>query len=93
MVDGTKYGSSNKELIIYRHIPKGLDTSKGPCIIYIHGSAFVIFNAELLQGDACSHALLNKCVVYNVDYGKAPESKFPEAIHECYAATKYILTE
>ena len=48
VIDGTKYGSTWNEITIYRHSPKGVDTSKGPAIIYYHGSAFIMFDAEFL---------------------------------------------
>jgi acetyl esterase len=94
VVDGTKYGSDWKEIPVFRCTPKDMeDPSKAPAIIFFHGSAFVLWEAEPFNGDCCHIATLNNAVVYNVDYRKAFETKWPKPILDCYAATKFILAE
>jgi acetyl esterase/lipase len=54
VIDGTPYGSDWKEITIIRCTPKDLkDAANQPGIIYIHGSAFLFFDAEMFTGTAC----------------------------------------
>lgn len=61
-----------------------------PVILYFHGGGWVI-------GDATTHDRLvrllaagaNATLVF-VDYGRAPEHRYPLAIEQAYAATKYV---
>ena len=92
--NGSKYGSTWNEIIVYRNTPKDVeDTSKLPCIIFFHGSAFMFFDSTMFQGETCKMALLNNCVVYNMDYRKAPEAKAPDYIKDSYAGVKWVLEE
>jgi len=92
--DGTKYGSTWKEITVYRNIPKGItDPSKCPCIIFFHGSAFLFFDSAMFVGETCHLAFINNCVVYNMDYRKAPEFKCPDYIMDSYAGVKWVLEE
>lgn len=45
----------------------------------------------MFPGEASRIAIANNCVVYNVDYRKAPEDKNPAYINDSYASLKYIL--
>jgi len=48
VIDGTKWGSDWNAITIYRHTPKGFDTSKkGYAYIYVHGSGFAYYNADM----------------------------------------------
>ena len=46
----------------------------------------------MFSGEACRIAIANNCVVFNIDYRKAPEYKNPAYIDDSYAALNYILT-
>jgi acetyl esterase len=61
-----------------------------PVLVYFHGGGWVIGNIE--THDALCHSLsyLAECVVVSVDYGLAPECKFPVAVEDAYLATKWI---
>ncbi|HET7577792.1 MAG TPA: alpha/beta hydrolase [Bacillales bacterium] len=61
-----------------------------PAVVFFHGGGWVIGNLD--SHDNVCRALTNlaNCVVVSVDYRLAPESKFPAAVHDCYAATQWV---
>ncbi len=61
-----------------------------PALVYFHGGGWVL--GDLESHDAVCRTLANKvpCVVASVDYRLAPEAKFPAAVEDSYAATKWI---
>ncbi|MCD7971088.1 MAG: alpha/beta hydrolase [Candidatus Azobacteroides sp.] len=75
------------KIVIVR--PEGL-TEKGPAFIFIHGGGWVL-------GDYPTHKRLVRDVVVEsgytavfVEYTRSPEAKFPTALNECYAVTKWV---
>jgi acetyl esterase len=58
-----------------------------PAMVYFHGGGFVICNLD--THDVVCRALARRAgaLVVSVDYRLAPESKFPAAVDDCYAAT------
>jgi acetyl esterase len=61
-----------------------------PVLVFFHGGGFVIGSIELYE-EFC-RALTNGagCIVISVGYRLAPEHKFPAAVEDCYAATKWV---
>jgi acetyl esterase len=61
-----------------------------PILVFFHGGGWVIGNRE--THDATSRALTNAagCIVASIDYRLAPEHKFPAAMEDSYAATRWI---
>jgi acetyl esterase len=61
-----------------------------PVLVFFHGGGFVIGSIELY--DEFCRALTNAacCIVISVGYRLAPEHKFPAAVEDCYAATKWV---
>ena len=58
-------------------------------LVYYHGGGWVIGNIE--THDALCHTVAAEsgCIVISVDYGLAPESKFPEPVEDAYLAAKW----
>ena len=73
------------QIVRPRHSPESL-----PAVIFFHGGGWVL-------GDLATHARLlreiavgaNAAVVF-VSYSLAPESHYPRAVEDCYAATRYV---
>jgi acetyl esterase len=62
-----------------------------PCVIYIHGGAFI--KGSLDSGDpiAWGIAEATKWTVISIDYRLAPEHPFPCGVEDCFAAVQHIL--
>lgn len=61
-----------------------------PALVYFHGGGFVICNLD--THDRLCRNLANEsgCVVVAVDYPLSPEHRFPAAVEDAYAATRYV---
>ncbi len=61
----------------------------GGAVVYFHGGGWVLCNLDT-HDDLC-RALANRsdATVISVDYRLAPESKYPAAAEDCYAATRW----
>jgi acetyl esterase len=71
--------------------PKGADQNDPlPALVYYHGGGWVI--GDLDTHDVVCRTLANAagCVVFSVEYRKAPEAPFPAAVEDCFAAMQYV---
>jgi len=75
-------------------IPVRIYTPRGdspfPILVFFHGGGWVI--CDLDTHDNLCRSLTNRacCVVVSVDYRLAPEHKFPAAVEDAYAATRWV---
>ncbi len=75
---------------IYTPLAPRQNNGLAPCLVYFHGGGWVI-------GDLDSHDVVcrkladeGELIVIAVDYRRAPEDKFPAALDDALAATKWI---
>ncbi|MGE5619677.1 MAG: alpha/beta hydrolase [Sphingomonadaceae bacterium] len=70
------------------YTPAGRDPF--PILVYFHGGGFVVGNVD--THDSLCRAIANAggCIVASVDYRLAPEHKFPAAVEDAYAATRWV---
>jgi acetyl esterase len=61
-----------------------------PVMVYFHGGGWVI--GDLDTHHAFCHALAKagNCLVVSVDYRLAPEHRYPSAVEDAYAATRWV---
>jgi acetyl esterase len=79
------------ELRLYRPLQRGLPASAAlPVLIYFHGGGWVI--GDLDTHDTLCRELANGAgiAVVAVDYRMGPEHRFPAAVDDCIAATKWV---
>ena len=72
------------------YTPASADSEPLACIVYFHGGAWIFGNLD--THDCMCRMLANAsgCRVISVDYRLAPEHKFPAAVEDAYAATKWV---
>jgi acetyl esterase/lipase len=61
-----------------------------PCILHIHGGGFVTGAAASMEPIHRHLAQETQCCIASVDYRLAPETQFPGAIEDCYAALAWL---
>ncbi len=61
-----------------------------PCIFHIHGGGYVVGSAASMEPMHRPLALDAECAIVSVDYRLAPETRFPGAIEDCYAALGWV---
>jgi acetyl esterase len=61
-----------------------------PVLVFFHGGGWVL--CDLDSHDPICRALANRigCAVVSVDYRRAPESRYPAAAEDAYAATVWV---
>jgi acetyl esterase len=74
------------------YTPKSLRKKDGlaPCLVFFHGGGWVIGNLETHDVVCRKLAHEGELIVISVDYRLAPEHKFPAAVDDAAAATKWI---
>jgi acetyl esterase len=74
------------------YTPKTLRRANGlsPCLVFFHGGGWVIGNLETHDVVCRKLAHEGELVVISVDYRLAPEHKFPTAVEDAIAATKWV---
>lgn len=58
-----------------------------PILVWFHGGGWVVGDLDSADGTARQLTVGANCVTVSVDYRLAPETKFPGASDDCYAAT------
>jgi acetyl esterase/lipase len=79
------------DIALYTYRPKAAGASTPlPCIFHIHGGGYVGGSAESLAPIHRALVAALGCALVSVDYRLAPETVFPGAIEDCYAALGWL---
>jgi acetyl esterase len=73
------------ELPVRIYTPSG--SGPFPILVWFHGGGWVVGDLDTADPTARHLTVGAGCVVVSVDYRLAPETKFPGAADDCYAAT------
>jgi acetyl esterase len=60
-----------------------------PLLVYFHGGGFMLGSLALYDTTCRRLAVSGNCAVLSVDYRLAPETQFPGAVLDAYAATRW----
>ena len=83
-------GAPDVRVSVYRPKTQG---PPRPALLWLHGGGFVLGNPELDDAYAKNAVADLDCVVVSVAYRLAPETPFPGAIEDCYAALTWLHAE
>jgi acetyl esterase len=74
------------------YTPKNLRKVNGlaPCLVFFHGGGWVIGDLETHDVVCRKFAHDGELIVISIDYRLAPEHKFPAAVDDAVAATKWV---
>ena len=81
------HGAPPVGVVIYR--PRGVIGAL-PCIFHIHGGGYVMGAATGNEAQHRPMAANLGCMIVSVDYRLAPETRFPGAVEDCYAALGWL---
>jgi acetyl esterase len=65
------------------------DKKPCPLLVYFHGGGFMVGSLTLYDTACRRLAVAGNCAVLSVDYRLAPETPFPGAVLDAYAATRW----
>ena len=80
-------GAPDVDVLVYR--PRDAAAAL-PCIFHIHGGGYVIGSVEAQEAQHRDVVARLGCVIVTVDYRLAPETIFPGAVEDCYAALSWV---
>ena len=65
------------------------DKKPCPLLVYFHGGGFMLGSLALYDTACRRLAVAGECAVLSVDYRMAPETQYPGAVQDSYAATRW----
>ena len=83
-------GAPDVRVLVYTPPPGKDAAATRPAYLHMHGGGYVIGNPEINDGSNRSIAAELDCVVVSVDYRLAPETPFPGALEDGYAALTWL---
>jgi triacylglycerol lipase len=81
-------GAPDLRLLVYT--PPGAAAAPRAAFLHMHGGGYVLGSADLNDGSNRSMAAELDCIVVSVDYRLAPETRFPGAVEDGYAALQWL---
>ena len=77
-------------LAVRLYEPEGAGTGPLPILVYYHGGGWIRGDLDT-HDDVCRYLCHHAgCLVASVDYRLAPEYRFPAALEDCDAATRWV---
>jgi acetyl esterase/lipase len=82
------HGTRSIPLRLYR--PKDVEKPV-PAVLWLHGGGWVVGSIRTHEAPSRLFAALAGCAVVSVDYGRAPEHRFPSAVEDAVAAYCHVV--
>lgn len=82
--------SNGRNVTCFRYERADSVGKKRPVLIYIHGGSFMASAAHFYEQPCRFTAEQTGCVVLNIEYGLAPENRYPAAINDCLNLISYV---
>jgi acetyl esterase/lipase len=89
MIDGPVGAPALQVLLIFPPAQAG----PRPAILHMHGGGYVVGSAQMYRAHLAKLSLHLGAMIVSVNYRLAPETIFPGAIEDCYAALKWLSAE
>lgn len=80
-------GGPDIPIRLYR--PRAETAGPGPLLVFFHGGGWVMCDLDTHDRTCRQLALRSGASVLSVDYRRAPEHRFPAAVEDAYAATRW----
>lgn len=93
MVRDVRFQGPACELRARTYVPQGLENERSGAVVYFHGGGWVTLSVESHDAFCRRLALGARCRVVSIDYRLAPETRFPGAVHDAIAGTRWVLRE
>jgi acetyl esterase len=61
-----------------------------PVLVFFHGGGWVLGDLDSADGLCCTLTRQAACLTISVDYRLAPEHRYPAAVEDCDAATRWV---
>ncbi|KAI9373758.1 Alpha/Beta hydrolase protein [Aspergillus egyptiacus] len=86
--------TNGPEILLRAFTPASEAPSDGfPVMLYFHGGGWVLGNIDT-ENVVCSNLCVRgNCVVVTVDYRLSPENPWPAAVHDCWEALLWLLSD
>ena len=85
------FGASSVRIRVYDPgMPAGTAAPR-PALIYMHGGGWMIFSLDTHDRVMREYAARSGLIVIGVDYALAPEARFPTALEQVTAVTRWLL--
>lgn len=75
---------------VLHYVPPGDAHDPRPAVLHMHGGGYILGSADINDASNRAMALAANCVVVSVDYRLAPETPWPGALEDCYAALTWL---
>jgi acetyl esterase len=87
-------GGPAGEIPVRLYRPRGSGAAdRLPALVYFHGGGWTIGDLDTHDVVCRELANLARCAVVSVDYRLAPEHRFPAAVEDALAATRWVVRE
>jgi acetyl esterase/lipase len=90
-IEGRVAAAGERRVPVRIYTPKDTGVRRLPGLVYFHGGGLVAGSLDGYRGLCSALAAASLCRLVAVDYRLAPEHKFPAAVEDSLAATRWVL--